>query len=42
MQALINQRFIETGEKERLKDLLRTKLVECNWRDNMKTLCRGL
>jgi hypothetical protein len=26
----------------RLKDLLRTKLVECGWRDGMKNYCRGL
>jgi len=32
--------LIETGEKERLKDLLRTKLVECGWRDEMKQYCR--
>ncbi len=25
----------------RLKDLLRTKLVECGWRDGMKNYCRG-
>jgi len=25
----------------RLKDALRTKLVQCGWRDEMKTYCRG-
>lgn len=41
VRASVNQRFIESGEKERLKDLLRTKLVECGWRDEMKNYCRG-
>lgn len=36
MRANLNQRLIESGEKERLKDLLRTKLVECGWRDELK------
>jgi len=40
IRATINQKLIETGEKDRLKDLLRTKLVECGWRDEMKTYCR--
>ena len=32
--------LIESGEKERLKELLRERLVECGWKDEMKTLCR--
>ncbi|GMY26521.1 transcription and mRNA export factor ENY2 isoform X2 [Fagus crenata] len=31
---------MESGEKERLKELLRERLIECGWRDEMKTLCR--
>jgi len=41
VRASINQKLIETGEKERLKDMLRTKLVECGWRDEMKAFCKG-
>ena len=41
IRTTINQRFIETNEKEKLKEFLRTKLVECGWRDEMKTYCRG-
>ena len=32
--------LIESGEKERLKELLRERLVECGWKDEMKALCR--
>ncbi|CAA3029984.1 transcription and mRNA export factor SUS1, partial [Olea europaea subsp. europaea] len=30
-----------SGEKERLKELLRERLIECGWRDEMKALCRA-
>ncbi|XP_033117198.1 transcription and mRNA export factor ENY2-like isoform X1 [Anneissia japonica] len=40
MRASINQKMIETGEKERLKELLRTKLIECGWRDELKAYCK--
>jgi len=36
MKTTINQRLVETGEKERLRDLLRTRLTECGWRDQLK------
>eukprot|EP01102_Stenamoeba_stenopodia_P016468 TRINITY_DN575_c0_g7_i1.p1 TRINITY_DN575_c0_g7~~TRINITY_DN575_c0_g7_i1.p1 ORF type:complete len:104 (-),score=31.35 TRINITY_DN575_c0_g7_i1:546-857(-) len=42
VRASINQKLIETGEKERLKDMLRTKLVECGWRDEMKAFCKDI
>lgn len=32
--------MLESGEKERLKELLRERLIECGWRDEMKALCR--
>lgn len=32
--------LIETGEKERLMELLRERLVDCGWKDEMETLCR--
>eukprot|EP00300_Choanocystis_sp_HF-7_P027099 c32166_g1_i1.p1 GENE.c32166_g1_i1~~c32166_g1_i1.p1 ORF type:complete len:141 (-),score=29.71 c32166_g1_i1:61-483(-) len=40
VRAAINQKLIESGEKERLKDLLRTRLVECGWRDDLKAYCK--
>lgn len=33
-------KLVESGEKERLMELLRERLVECGWRDDMKALCR--
>jgi hypothetical protein len=33
--------LIESGEKDRLKQLLRRKLQECGWRDDIKERCRG-
>mmetsp|Transcript_3883 Transcript_3883/g.5083 ORF Transcript_3883/g.5083 Transcript_3883/m.5083 type:complete len:83 (+) Transcript_3883:189-437(+) len=33
-------KLIETGEKERLKEILRQKLVECGWRDELKEYCK--
>mmetsp|Transcript_35124 Transcript_35124/g.51587 ORF Transcript_35124/g.51587 Transcript_35124/m.51587 type:complete len:123 (-) Transcript_35124:363-731(-) len=39
-RATIMRRLVETGEKDRLKDVLRAKLIECGWRDEMKELCK--
>lgn len=33
-------KLIESGEKEKLMELLRERLIECGWRDEMKALCR--
>ena len=41
VRATINQKLVESGEKERLKELLRAKLVECGWRDELKAYCKG-
>ncbi|KAF6261299.1 transcription factor e(y)2-domain-containing protein [Scenedesmus sp. NREL 46B-D3] len=32
--------LIKSGERERLKQLLRDKLTECGWRDEVKQRCR--
>ncbi|XP_021727984.1 transcription and mRNA export factor SUS1 [Chenopodium quinoa] len=37
----INIKLIESGEKERLMDLLRERLIECGWKDEMKAICRA-
>jgi enhancer of yellow 2 transcription factor len=34
-------KLIRSGERERLKRLLRDKLTECGWRDDVKQRCRG-
>lgn len=33
--------LIKSGERDRLKQLLREKLTECGWRDEIKQRCRG-
>eukprot|EP00003_Mantamonas_plastica_P003064 TRINITY_DN1248_c0_g1_i2.p1 TRINITY_DN1248_c0_g1~~TRINITY_DN1248_c0_g1_i2.p1 ORF type:complete len:105 (-),score=29.50 TRINITY_DN1248_c0_g1_i2:96-410(-) len=42
IRATINQKLVESGEKEVLKELLRTRLVECGWKDDMKSYCKEL
>lgn len=41
IRAAINQKLIETGERDRLKDLLRKRLEEHGWRDQLKKHCKG-
>ncbi len=36
MKTLMTQRLVESGEKERLKEHLRARLIECGWRDQLK------
>jgi len=40
MRTAVNQKLIESGEKERLKELLRTRLIECGWRDQLRAECK--
>mmetsp|Transcript_1949 Transcript_1949/g.4499 ORF Transcript_1949/g.4499 Transcript_1949/m.4499 type:complete len:168 (-) Transcript_1949:20-523(-) len=40
VRTTIMQKLVETGEKERLKELLRQKLIECGWRDELKEYCK--
>ncbi|KAH6946920.1 hypothetical protein HPB50_016145 [Hyalomma asiaticum] len=42
MKTSINQRLIETGERDRLKELLRTRLIECGWKDQLKAYCKEI
>ena len=41
LAATITQKLVESGEKDRLKDMLRARLIECGWRDSMKAHCKG-
>ncbi|XP_047054913.1 transcription and mRNA export factor ENY2-like [Lolium rigidum] len=41
LSEIINLKLVESGEKERLMELLRERLVECGWKDDMKALCRA-
>ena len=38
----INQRLTETGEKERLQDMLRARLIESGWREELKEYARQI
>ncbi|XP_057301908.1 transcription and mRNA export factor ENY2-like [Hydractinia symbiolongicarpus] len=38
----INQRLTESGEKERLQEMLRVRLIECGWRDELKEYARDI
>eukprot|EP00116_Pleurobrachia_bachei_P006376 sb/3466638/ len=40
IRSVLNQQLIATGEKEKLLDLLKVKLIECGWRNEMKQHCR--
>ncbi|KAK2147831.1 hypothetical protein LSH36_532g04054 [Paralvinella palmiformis] len=42
MRASINQKLVESGERERLMELLRTRLIECGWRDQLKAYCKEI
>ncbi|RLN46432.1 hypothetical protein BBJ28_00008405 [Nothophytophthora sp. Chile5] len=42
VKARISEKLVQSGEKERLKELLRLKLVESGWRDEMKLYCKGI
>jgi len=36
VKTTIEQRLLETGEKERLKEHLRNRLIEAGWREELK------
>ncbi|XP_068084688.1 transcription and mRNA export factor ENY2-like isoform X2 [Anabrus simplex] len=36
------QSLIVSGERERFKELLHTRLIECGWRDQLQMLCRQI
>ena len=40
MKNSINQKLIEAGEKDRLKTLLKERLAESDWHDQLKDQCR--
>ncbi|KAH9362492.1 hypothetical protein HPB48_015594 [Haemaphysalis longicornis] len=42
IKSSIDQKLIESGERDRLKELLRTRLIECGWRDEMKATCKDI
>ncbi|KAL8474865.1 hypothetical protein ACS0TY_031328 [Phlomoides rotata] len=41
LHQIVNIKLMESGEKERLMELVRERLVECGWKDEMRALCRA-
>jgi len=35
MKSAIHSRLVQSGEKEKLKEHLRMRLIECGWRDQV-------
>jgi len=42
MKALAIQTLSESGERERLGQLLRNRLLECGWKDKVVVLCKDV
>ncbi|VUZ47954.1 unnamed protein product [Hymenolepis diminuta] len=42
VRKYLHEQLIATGERDKLKDLLRTRLLECGWREDLKTHCKEL
>jgi len=40
-KSLIEKKLEESGEKARLEEHLRQKLIECGWKDELKKYCLG-
>mmetsp|Transcript_26494 Transcript_26494/g.26740 ORF Transcript_26494/g.26740 Transcript_26494/m.26740 type:complete len:102 (+) Transcript_26494:95-400(+) len=40
VRQAIMKKLIDTGEKDRLKDTLRERLLACGWREEMKEFCK--
>ncbi|XP_064386290.1 transcription and mRNA export factor ENY2-like isoform X2 [Halichondria panicea] len=42
IRTQVSQKLEESGERDKLKELLRGRLRECGWRDQLKDHCRGI
>ena len=42
LKQVLSVKLEESGEKERIRELLRLKLIECGWRDKLKADCKEL
>ena len=40
IRETIMAKLVETGEKDKLKDMLRDRLQQCGWRDELKEYCK--
>ncbi|KAI7872379.1 hypothetical protein BDF14DRAFT_1877599 [Spinellus fusiger] len=41
IRAAISRQFIESGEKERMMQLLKERLTDAGWNDKLYAYCRG-
>lgn len=39
-RTIIEDKLLKTGEKDRLKEHLRQRLIECGWKEDLKALCK--
>ena len=42
VRTTIEQRLVESGEKERLKEHLKNRLTECGWREELKLFAKEI
>ena len=42
IRETIMAKLVETGEKDKLKDMLRDRLQQCGWRDELKEYCKDV
>ena len=42
IRAQINEKLSESGERQKLKELLCARLIESGWRDQLKTKCKEI
>ncbi|CAG2101664.1 unnamed protein product [Medioppia subpectinata] len=42
MLAIAKQNMVESGERDQLMQLLRTRLLECGWRDQVVMECKDV
>lgn len=40
-KATLERKFIESGERDRMKELLLQRLRECGWVEEVESLCRN-
>ena len=41
-KSLIEKKLEESGEKAKLEEYLRQKLIDCGWKDELKKYCLGM
>lgn len=42
IRTAILKKLVETGEKDRLKEILSDRLIQCGWRDELKEYCKAI